>query len=290
LKSDNNIDLKLTLLVIIALFSLSTNPVLCRMAMISGKTDPVSFTILRILSGAVFLFLLNYFKHKNFALNPKTSWLSAFMLFLYAITFSYSYVDMPAGIGTLILFAVVQLSMILMALFYKEKLTLRKTIGMILAFCGLVYLLYPKEDFSLSFYHSFLMIISGIAWAFYTILGKKSKDAFLNTKDNFLKASVFTIIFALIFVQNITFDSYTLFLAIFSGVVTSALGYIIWYAVLPKMQILTAGIIQLFAPVISIIIGMIFLNESFTITLFLSTSTIILGIFIAIFSNKKSKN
>ena len=286
---DRIIDLKLSALVVIALFSLSTNPVLCRMAMITGQTDPFSFTFLRILSGTIFLLLVFFFKHQKLGLNLKTNWLTPFMLFLYAITFSYSYVDMPAGIGTLILFAVVQLSMILMALFYKEKLTLRKTIGMILAFCGLVYLLYPKEDFSLSFYHSFLMIISGIAWAFYTILGKKSKDAFLNTKDNFLKASVFTIIFALIFVQNITFDSYTLFLAIFSGVVTSALGYIIWYAVLPKMQILTAGIIQLFAPVISIIIGMIFLNESFTITLFLSSSTIILGIFIAIFPIKNLK-
>lgn len=286
LKSNNNIDLKLTFFVIIALFSLSTNPVLCRMAMISGKTDPVSFTILRILSGALFLFLLNYFKHKNFALNPKTSWLSAFMLFLYAITFSYSYVDMPAGIGTLILFAVVQLSMILMALFYKEKLTLRKTIGMILAFCGLVYLLYPKEDFSLSFYHSFLMIISGIAWAFYTILGKKSKDAFLNTKDNFLKASVFTIIFALIFVQNITFDSYTLFLAIFSGVVTSALGYVIWYTVLPKMQILTASILQLLAPVIAIVLSILFLNESLNFELLVSSFVILFGIFIALFKRK----
>jgi drug/metabolite transporter (DMT)-like permease len=287
MKSDNNIDLKLTLLVIIALFSLSTNPVLCRMAMISGKTDPVSFTILRILSGAVFLFLLNYFKHKNFALNPKTSWLSAFMLFLYAITFSYSYVDMPAGIGTLILFAVVQLSMILMALFYKEKLTLNKILGMILAFLGLVYLLYPKEDFSLSFYHSFLMIISGIAWAFYTILGKKSKDAFLNTKDNFLKASIFTLIFAFIFVQSITFDSYTLFLAIFSGVVTSALGYIIWYAVLPKMQILTASILQLLAPVIAIVLSIVFLKESLNFELLISSFVILFGIFIALFKRKR---
>lgn len=283
-------EIKLGFLTSLALFSLSTNPILCRMAMVSNQTDPVSFTILRILSGAIFLLFLNYVKYKDLSLNSNSNWLSAFMLFLYAITFSYSYVDMPAGIGTLILFAVVQLTMILMALFYKEKLTLNKVFGMILAFLGLVYLLYPKEDFSLSFFHSFLMIISGIAWAFYRILGKKSKDAFSNTKDNFLKASIFTIIFALIFVQDINFDLYTLFLAVFSGVVTSALGYIIWYAVLPKMQILTAGIIQLFAPVISIIIAIIFLNESFTFTLFLSTLTIILGIFIAIFSKVKSKN
>lgn len=283
---DRIIDLKLSALVVIALFSLSTNPVLCRMAMITGQTDPFSFTFLRILSGTIFLLLVFFFKHQKLGLNLKTNWLTPFMLFLYAITFSYSYVDMPAGIGTLILFAVVQLSMILMAVFYKEKLTLNKLIGMLLAFSGLVYLLYPKEDFSLSLYHAFLMIISGIAWAFYTVLGKKSKNAFFNTKDNFFKATIFTILFAFIFVDNITFDSYTLFLAVFSGVVTSALGYIIWYAVIPQMQILTASILQLIAPILAIIMSILLLDEVLSFELLISTFVILFGIFVALFKKK----
>lgn len=283
---DRIIDLKLSALVVIALFSLSTNPILCRMAMITGQTDPFSFTFLRILSGTIFLLLVFFFKHQKLGLNLKTNWLTPFMLFLYAITFSYSYVDMPAGIGTLILFAVVQLSMILMAVFYKEKLTLNKLIGMLLAFAGLVYLLYPKEDFSLSLYHAFLMIISGIAWAFYTVLGKKSKNAFFNTKDNFFKATIFTILFAFIFVDNITFDSYTLFLAVFSGVVTSALGYIIWYAVIPQMQILTASILQLIAPILAIIMSILLLDEVLSIELLISTFVILFGIFVALFKKR----
>lgn len=283
---DRIIDLKLSALVVIALFSLSTNPVLCRMAMITGQTDPFSFTFLRILSGTIFLLLVFFFKHQKLGLNLKTNWLTPFMLFLYAITFSYSYVDMPAGIGTLILFAVVQLSMILMAVFYKEKLTLNKLIGMLLAFSGLVYLLYPKEDFSLSLYHAFLMIISGIAWAFYTVLGKKSKNAFFNTKDNFFKATIFTILFAFIFVDNITFDSYTLFLAVFSGVVTSALGYIIWYAVIPQMQILTASILQLIAPILAIIMSILLLDEVLSFELLISTFVILFGIFVALFKKR----
>ena len=283
---DRIIDLKLSALVVIALFSLSTNPVLCRMAMITGQTDPFSFTFLRILSGTIFLLLVFFFKHQKLGLNLKTNWLTPFMLFLYAITFSYSYVDMPAGIGTLILFAVVQLSMILMAVFYKEKLTLNKLIGMLLAFAGLVYLLYPKEDFSLSLYHAFLMIISGSAWAFYTVLGKKSKNAFFNTKDNFFKATIFTILFAFIFVDNITFDSYTLFLAVFSGVVTSALGYIIWYAVIPQMQILTASILQLIAPILAIIMSILLLDEVLSFELLISTFVILFGIFVALFKKR----
>ncbi len=288
MRDDKTIDLKLSFLIFIAIFSLSTNPVLCRMAMISGNTDAFSFTFLRILSGTIFLLLISFFKYKSLNLNLKTNWLSSFMLFLYAITFSYSYIDMPAGVGTLILFAVVQLSMIFMAIFYKEKLTVNKFLGMSLAFAGLVYLLYPKNDFSLSLYHSFLMIISGIAWAFYTILGKKSKDAFFNTKDNFLKATIFTIIFAILYVDNISFDNYTLFLAIFSGVVTSALGYIIWYIVIPQIQILTASILQLTAPVLAIMLSVVFLDELLNFELLVSTFVILFGIFVALF-RKKSK-
>lgn len=285
---NKSLDIKLTFLTFLALFSLSSNPVLCRMAMVTNQIDAVSFTFFRILSGAVFLLLIYFYKTKRFDLNLKNNYLAPFMLFLYAITFSFSYENMEAGIGTLILFAVVQLTMIFMAFKHKESLTLQKVFGIVLAFAGLAYLLYPKEDFSLSFFHSFLMIISGVAWAFYTLLGKKSTNAFSSTKDNFFKASLMALVFMIFYFNHLTFDSYTLFLAVFSGVVTSALGYIIWYMVLPKMDILTAGVLQLLSPVIAIILGILVLNEKLSIELFISTFIIFFGIFITLFK-KKSK-
>lgn len=285
---NKSLDIKLTFLTFLALFSLSSNPVLCRMAMVTNQIDAVSFTFFRILSGAVFLLLIYFYKTKRFDLNLKNNYLAPFMLFLYAITFSFSYENMQAGIGTLILFAVVQLTMIFMAFKHKESLTLQKVFGIVLAFAGLAYLLYPKEDFSLSFFHSFLMIISGVAWAFYTLLGKKSINAFSSTKDNFFKASLMALVFMIFYFNHLTFDSYTLFLAVFSGVVTSALGYIIWYMVLPKMDILTAVVLQLLSPVIAIILGILVLNEKLSIELFTSTFIILFGIFITLFK-KKSK-
>ena len=285
---NKSLDIKLTFLTFLALFSLSSNPVLCRMAMVTNQIDAVSFTFFRILSGAIFLLLIYFYKTKKFDLNLKNNYLAPFMLFLYAITFSFSYENMQAGIGTLILFAVVQLTMIFMAFKHKESLTLQKVFGIVLAFAGLAYLLYPKEDFSLSFFHSFLMIISGIAWAFYTLLGKKSINAFSSTKDNFFKASLMALVFMIFYFNHLTFDSYTLFLAIFSGVVTSALGYIIWYMVLPKMDILTAGVLQLLSPVIAIVLGILVLNEKLSMELFISTFIILFGIFITLFK-KKSK-
>ncbi len=282
MKSNIFIDFKLFILIFIALLFLAVNSILCRMAISTQNIDAFSFTILRIFSGAILLLGIYFYKNRNLKFDMKKNWLSSFMLFLYAICFSYSYINMFAGIGTLILFAVVQLSMILIALFYKEKLTINKVLGIIVAFGGLFFLLYPKEDFSLSFFHSFLMIISGIAWAIYSVIGKSSTNALLNTTDNFFKATIFTIIFMIFFISEFKFDLYTSFLAVISGAITSALGYLIWYKILPKIQITTASILQLIVPILAIFLSVIVLDEKSSFELGISTFIILFGIFLAL--------
>ena len=282
------LDFRFISLVFISLLFLSANSILCRMAISTQNIDAFSFTILRIFSGAILLLIIYFYKNRTLNFDMKKNWLSSFMLFLYAICFSYSYVNMFAGIGTLILFAVVQLSMILIAIFYKESFSINKILGIIVAFAGLVYLLYPKEDFSISFFHAFLMIISGIAWAIYTVIGKSSTNALLNTTDNFFKASIFVVLFTIFFIDSLKLDFYTSILAISSGAITSALGYLIWYEILPKMQIITASVLQLIVPVLAIFLSVIILDEVLSFELLISTFIILFGIFIALF-RKKSK-
>lgn len=263
-------------------FFLSANSILARMAIVTQDIDAFTFTFLRIFSGSILLFIIYFYRKKRVDVSLKKNWLSGFMLFLYAICFSYSYVDMLAGIGTLILFAVVQLSMILIALFYNEKMSLNKTIGILIAFSGLIYLLYPKEDFTISYFHTFLMVISGIAWGVYSVLGKSSTNAIFNTTDNFFKASIFTLVFMFIFISEVHLDLYTFCLAITSGAITSALGYLLWYEILPKIEIITASVLQLLVPIIAIFLSILFLNESLTLELIISTVIILFGIFIAL--------
>ena len=282
MKSDIFIEIKLFVSIFIALLFLATNSILCKMAISTQNIDAFSFTFLRIFSGTVLLLCIYFYKNKNLKLSFKKNWISSFMLFLYAICFSYSYINMFAGIGTLILFAVVQISMILIALFYKEKLTINKILGVIVAFGGLAFLLYPKEDFSISFFHTFLMVISGIAWAIYSVLGKSSTNALLNTTDNFFKATIFIIIFMIFFINEFKFDLYTSFLAILSGSITSGLGYLIWYEVLPKIQITTASVLQLIVPILAIFLSVIILDEKFSLELAISTFIILFGIFLAL--------
>lgn len=148
-------DLKLIGLIFIVLLFFASNSILARMAIFTQNIDAFSFTFLRIISAMVILLFIYFYKNKKIKIDFKNNYISGFMFFLYAICFSYSYINMAAGIGTLILFAVVQLTMIILALFLNEKLTLKKFIGITIAFGGLVYLLYPKDDFTISYFHAF---------------------------------------------------------------------------------------------------------------------------------------
>lgn len=274
-------------LTILALLFLALNSILCKVALVNNYIDAYSFTFYRLFFGALTLVLIYYYKNRKFTISLNTNWLTSFMLFVYAICFSYSYISLDAGLGTLLLFGVVQVTMLISSQFLKEKISLQKIIGMIIAFTGLVYLLYPKESFELSYIHVLWMILSGIAWAFYSILGKKSIDAMSNTMDNFIKATFFAIIFYLLFnLDNLQVSSNGILLALISGSLTSAIGYVIWYKVLPQMQIITASVIQLFVPIISIVFSVIFLNELFTFDLALSTVIISIGVLLSIISRK----
>ncbi|PLY07229.1 MAG: EamA/RhaT family transporter [Arcobacter sp.] len=279
---------KLFILILITLFFFSTSSILARATLIENYIDAFSFTFFRLFSGSFVLLTIIYFKEKKLALSTKENWISSFMLFLYAITFSYSYINLDAGIGALILFAVVQLFLILVALIKKESLTIQKGGGIALAFLGLFYLLFPEESFKLSFFHVFLMIIAGLAWGIYTILGKNCTNALQHTADNFTKSLLFIAIFYFLFVSQTHISFNGIVLAFISGGLTSALGYTIWYYILPQIQIITSGIIQLIVPPIAIFLGVLLLNEELTFKLFISTDIILLGIAIAILSKRKN--
>lgn len=282
------INFKFILFLLLSLLFLALNSIFCKLALSNNFIDAFSFTMYRILFGAITLILIYLYKRKKLYFSTKTNWLSSLMLFSYAICFSYSFLNIDAGVGTLLLFAVVQLVMVIFSLFHKEKINLQKITGIFLAMSGLIYLLYPKQSFELSLFHAFLMIIAGISWAVYTVLGKKSSDSLYNTTDNFVKALIFVGIFYLLFSPENSFTTLNgVVLAFISGSITSAVGYLLWYEVLPKMQLITAGIIQLFVPVISIVISIVFLSESLTNTLLLSTVIIFAGILLTIFSKKR---
>ena len=272
-------NVKLLITISITLFFFSTSSVIARAALIDNAIDPFSFTSLRLFFGALVLLILLYIKDKKISLDMKSNWTSSLMLFLYAICFSYAYINLDAGLGALILFAVVQLTIICFALFKKESLTITKILGIALAILGLIYLLFPSSDFELSLYHVSLMVVSGLAWGVYTLLGKNCTNATLHTADNFTKALLFIGIFYF-FINETYLSSYGVFLAFLTGGITSALGYALWYTILPKLETMTSGVVQLLVPPLAIFLSVLLLNEELSTKLILSTIVILVGIYI----------
>ncbi len=279
--------LKKLLLITIALLAFAGNSVLCRYALKGDVIDASSFTAIRLISGAVFLIGLVACKN-SFNVNWKGgSWLSAFWLFLYAAAFSFAYITLKTGIGALILFGAVQVTMILVGLFGGKQLQLMEWFGLILAFSGLAYLLIPSST-SPSLIGCLLMAISGVAWGFYTLAGKGSVNPLVDTANNFLKTMPFVLLLVAIFINfyDIKMTSDGVMLAIVSGAITSGLGYAIWYSVLDTISITQAAVIQLTVPIIAAFGGVTFSSEAITMQLVVSSLLVLGGVFIVVAAKK----
>lgn len=283
-----NIQVKnfLTLNVIISLIFLASNSVLCKLAFLNNGIDPFSFTAIRLLSAAVTLFILIHVTQESQHKGENGSLILGLMLFLYAICFSYSYVLIDTGIGALILFGTVQITMMGYAIF-KKDVTVYKFIGTLIALFGLVILLLPHNDYVISTQGFILMAIAGVAWGIYSILGKNSQNPLQVTYTNFSYSVGFLIVFSFFIPFDFYITSSSFLFALLSGGLTSGIGYVLWYKVIKQLHTTTASIVQLSVPVLSTIGGIIFLQEQLTFQLILATIIILSGI--AISSLKKGR-
>ncbi len=273
-------------LTFIALIAFASNSVLNRLALSDGSIDAASFTIFRLLSGAIVLFLiLSIRKHKKPSSKTKGSWVSSLMLFTYAITFSVAYITLDTATGALILFAAVQISMILISLFKGTRLQLIEWIGMLGAFSGFVYLMFPDLG-TPSFKGFVLMSIAGAAWGVYTLNGRGTQDALADTAYNFIRTIPFVVILVLLTFKNAHYSQQGILLAILSGAIASGIGYTIWYAALRGLSATQAAVVQLSVPVIAAIGGVVFVSEQITQRLVIAILLILGGILLVVLGKR----
>jgi drug/metabolite transporter (DMT)-like permease len=259
----------------LAMLAFASNSLLCRVALRDTAIDAASFTSIRLVSGAIILWLL--VSLKNNSASGRGNWISAFSLFVYAAGFSFAYLSLGAATGALLLFGAVQVTMIAAALHAGERLLGLQFAGIFMALSGLLALLMPGLS-APPLAGSLLMITAGIAWGVYSLRGKKAGDPTLVTAGNFLRAVPFALLLSLVLWQNTTWDAAGVSYAIASGALASGLGYAIWYTALPALKASHASIVQLSVPVLAALGGVLLLDESLTIRLVLSSLAILGGI------------
>jgi len=280
---------KTSILTVLALIAFAANSVLCRLALGNEAIDAPGFTGIRLLSGAISLFIILTIRGKiseanqkaNKVIESKGSWTASLALFLYAITFSYAYLSIDTGTGALILFGSVQITMIALSIISGTRLHLIEWFGLICAFSGFVYPILPSIT-TPSFNGLILMTISGISWSIYTLKGRNSKDPLMDTAYNFLRTTPYVTILIFVTLPNINYTSEGIFLALISGAVTSGLGYTIWYIALGGLSSTQAAVTQLSVPVIAAIGGVIFVSEAMTVSLIISVFLVLSGILMVV--------
>jgi drug/metabolite transporter (DMT)-like permease len=278
------------------------NSVLCRLALEHTNIDAGSFTAIRLLSGAVALYLILVFQkrvsgspsltqHHN-PLSRKNlpgSWISALALFAYAACFSFAYTDLTTATGALILFGSVQSAMIGYSLYQGERLNRRQIIGLALAVSGLIALLLPGLS-APPWPAATLMMSAGIAWAVYTLRGSSKAENNTNptsvTAANFLRAIPLSTLLVLMTLSTLQLDAYGFFYAALSGAIASGIGYAIWYHLLPHLKTTSAATVQLSVPVIAAVGAVIILDEPITPRLVLTGTAILGGIALVISTRK----
>ena len=275
-----NTALRTLFLAIIAMLAFAANSLLCRLALGQDALDAASFATVRMTSGALTLSLIMLLGRRRYS-RGWPDWRPAAMLFTYMVFFSFAYVSLSAGTGALILFGAVQLTMFVFALRQGEYFPMLSWVGLVLAVLGLIYLVSPGIT-APDPIGAILMTIAGIAWGFYSLLGRGIADPLESTAKSFAYSVPVVLMVSLFFIQDLHVTPYGLILALASGAITSGCGYVIWYAALPGLTAGRAAAMQLSVPVIAAFGGVLLLSEPVTLRLLLASGATLGGVAIVL--------
>ena len=254
------------------------------------ELDPVLIINLRLCLAIPLLGVIAYFNNKHFGLQRKQFFLilllasiSAFHLWIQVTGLKYtSAANTGWIIGTSPIFIA-----ILGFLLLKEKLTKKKTGGIIISLFGLVLLISKGNLTSLSFISGkgdMLVLLSCLTWGFYSVVNRKialDYSPLISTFYMFVCMAVLTFPFNLNFasLQSIVHLSSTGWIAIlFLGIFCAGLGYVLWAQALSRMNSANVAAFLYLEPFVTVLGAWFFLGEQITGVMALSGFIIMIGV------------
>lgn len=273
--------------ILLTMAAFAANSLLCRLALKGMHMDAVSFSSIRLLSGAVALLIL--LRLPAIKTRPEFNVLNAALLAIYVFAFSLAYLSLTTAAGALLLFGTVQCVMTGWGLIRGERLTWLKSVGMLAAVTGLALLLLPGAGHP-SGGAALLMMASGAAWAAYCITGKKVKNAAAATAGNFALAVPIALVVFVLSGMHIRADTVGLVLAVTSGALMSGGAYLLWYSLLPRLSPTTASTLQLSIPCLAALGGLIFMGEPLGLRMLLAIVITLSGIGLVIIVDRRREH
>jgi drug/metabolite transporter (DMT)-like permease len=274
-----------------ALVGFAANSLLTRLALRPRLIDAATFAAVRVTTGAAALALLARLRKPPAALRHG-SWTSALWLFAYVAPFSFAYLRMGAGVGALILFGSVQITMIGWGLLRGERPRAGEWLGLLLALVGLGVLTLPgAERPDLTSLEA--MGVAGVAWGAYSLRGRNSRDALAATAGNFVRCTPFALGLAaaswLVPSQSPPATITGVALAAASGALASGIAYTLWYAALPGLSSLVAGLVQLTVPILAATLAVVLLDEQLTGRLAAAGALVLCGVTLVLWTRARAR-
>jgi drug/metabolite transporter (DMT)-like permease len=271
----------------LALLAFAANSLFCRLALGGAQIDAASFTLVRLLSGALALVVICAAQRKAGRAFWRLDAMSAAALFVYAAPFSFAYRDLTAGTGALLLFGAVQTTMIGTGLFRGERPAPAEWLGLIVAIAGLGWLVLPGLSAPPP-RGAALMLLAGVAWGIYSLRGRRTgADPLQRTAANFIWSVPLAALLPLASPETEHFTSKGMVLAILSGALASGVGYAVWYSVLPRLTATRAATVQLTVPVIAALGGALILSEAISSRLLIAAVLVLGGVALAILGRRR---
>ena len=280
---------RISLLTALAMLAFAANSILNRIALVQGEADALTYTGARLASGALMLLVILWWRGAGPAkARSGGSWWGAASLFVYALAFSLAYIDLGAGTGALVLFASVQLGILAWAIRKGERPGAFEWAGFAVALGSLVLLVLPGLT-APDPVGAGLMILAGLAWAVYTLVGRGSDQPLVDTAGNFLRCLPIGVLLLVpgVFSQSTSVAGWVYACA--SGALASGLGYAVWYSVLPRLERATAAYVQLTVPALAAAGGVLFIAEPVTLRLLLCSAGILGGVALSLWGAEYRK-
>ncbi len=271
--------MRLAALTTLTMLAFAANSLLNRMALAEGDIDALSFAIIRVVAGAAVLVVLSLVQGRGLPVFARGRIVGALSLVLYLMGFSIAYIRLDAGLGALILFGMVQITMFAGAVIARDRVAPARWIGSGVALLGLGWLVWPAGNVAVPPLGAVFMALAGAGWGIYSLAGRRAGDPLAATAANFLLAAPVCLLIPMVLpvqMEPAPITARGIVLACVSGAVTSGLGYALWYSVLPKLETAVAGLVQLSVPVIALVAGVLLLGEAVTLRV-LTAAAIVLG-------------
>jgi drug/metabolite transporter (DMT)-like permease len=270
----------------VAMLAFAGNSVFTRWGVGQLGMDAVVFSVIRLAAGAVTLAGLVVLRQGAWWPGWQGRAAGVFGLLLYLFGFSLAYVELATGVGALILFGMVQVTMFGGAVLAREAVPGRRWAGAVLAFGGLVWHVSPFGQ-AVALGPAACMGAAGFGWGVYSLAGRGARDPVLATAANFCLALPVAGLALLWHFDAAGVSAAGVGVAVLSGAVTSGLGYALWYGVVPHLGAARAGVAQLSVPILAAVAGVVWLGEALDLRFAIAAGIVLGGVGLASFGGKR---